>query len=382
MTRIDCLQFNSKVDRPSQYGVLPYFTNKFHEALLEAGISSRLWNVDKDDPKQFFKELQEDPPLCTVSFNYCIKGEKNIPHVNILVDAPYYFFDQMSLGNIIWTCTDRIDQDIYGKLGFNPILFLPHATEKIEGHDEEKKYDVVMLSSNIDYEEVRNNWNDLYSDGLVEVMDTAVAMMLAFPKIPVYKAFVDALDAYQLKGGSIGEISLTEVFHQIDLYIRGIDRVELVRSIKNARVDIFGSAKNGIGWKKYIDQPNVFIHEELSFPDALEVMKKSKVVLNSCPTIRDGAHERVFTALACGALVVSSESLYLREQIAPGAIIFYEGHSKAHIGPLIDEYLTNPGERAPSLEISRMIVLQNHTWEQRVKQLVVELVPILEKMKK
>lgn len=381
MTRIDCLQFTSQVDRPSQYGVLPHFTQKFHEALLAAGINSRLWVVNKDEPKEFFKELQEDPPLCTVSFNYCIKGEKNIPHVNILVDAPYYFFNQMSLGNIIWTCTDRIDEGIYSKLGFDNIFFLPHAAEKIDISKQEKKYDVVMLSSHIDYEEIRKQWNELYSDGLVEVMDNAVAMMLKSPAMPSYQAFVDALDVYQAKGGGIGDISLTHIFHQIDLYIRGIDRVELVRSIKNARVDIFGSSKND-GWKKYIDQPNVFIHDELPFTEALDVIRQSKVVLNSCPTIRDGAHERVFNALASGALVVSSESRYLREEILPGAIIFYEGSGKAHIGPLIDDYLNNPQERTPSLQIAREIVLQNHTWEQRAKQLVIELVPILEKMKK
>ena len=382
MTRIDCLQFSSKVDQPSQYGVLPYFTKKFHEALLELGIDSRLWVVNKDEPKDFFKELQEDPPLCTLSFNYCIKGEKGIPHVNVLVDAPYYFFDQMSLENIIWTCTDRIDAGIYGKLGFDNIFFLPHATEKIDLSSDKKKYDVVMLASNIDYEEIRKQWDEQYSDGLLEVMLNSVAMMQKSPALPSYQAFVDALDAYQLNGGGIGEISLTHIFHQIDLYIRGLDRVELVRSIKNARVDIFGSAKNGIGWKKYINQPNVIIHEDIPFTEALEVMKQSRVVLNSCPTIRDGAHERVFTALAGGALVVSSESRYLREQFPPGSIIYYEGSAKAHIGPLIDDYLSNPRERASSLEIARQIVLQNHTWEQRAKQLVVELVPILEKMKK
>jgi hypothetical protein len=380
MKRIDCLHITSDIDKPSQYGVLPYFTKKLHEALLEVGIESRLWHVNKDTPEKFIKEISADPPLCTISFNYVVTNDFHVPHLTVLVDAPYYFFNWMAIPNMLWSCADRIDTEIYRRLGFNHMFFMPHATDKTEVLEVEKKYDVVMMSTFIDYEANRNQWKERYSQELCHIMNDAVTSILNQPRLASYEAFIEALDRHTDKEGLLNKVSIVDVFHDIDLYVRGVDRVELVRSIKNARIDIFG-ASNGQGWAKCIDQPNVTIHPELPFTEALKVIAQSKVILNSCPTIKDGAHERVFTAMANQALVVSTESRYLREQFPEDTMIFYDGTNRETIGPLIDRHLQNPEIRQASIEMARQITLERHTWKERAKQMIIDLIPILEKIK-
>lgn len=385
MKRIDCLLLVSNGVNPSQYGVLPYFTKKFHEALLSLGINSRFWEVEKHYPGPFIQELLEDPPLCTISFNSMIANDQGllicedtgIPHVNIVVDAIYYFFGQIGCRKGIFTCIDRTDTVIYEQMGFRNIFFLPHATEKIESvvAHEDKKFDVVMLASCIDYEEVHKLWVLYYSAELCQIMNEAVEIIIKYPQTPSYQAFITALDHSKK---IIGNIPLIFILHDIDLYIRGIDRVNLIRSIKNARIDIFGSEIEGGDWKKYLNQSNVVIHGPIPFNETVEVIKQAKIVLNSCPTIKDGAHERVFTALASGALVLSSSSQYLREQFPQDAIIFYDEIPREKVNSLIDDYLENPSKRASAIELSGQIVMEQHTWEQRAKQLIVKLLPILE----
>lgn len=387
MARIDCLNIFSKTFSPSQYGALPYFTTKVHEALLTIGIGSRLWNVDHDNPQPFVHGLLEDPPLCTLSFNNLYANDQGtvirdseIYHLNVVVDHVYYFFGQISNPNALLTCVDRTDTEIYRRLGFANIFFLPHATEKIETvvPFDQKKYDVVMLATCIDYEKNREEWKLRYTPEMIQVLDKVVDLLLEQPKTSSYQALIEMLDRHPIKDLVLDNDGLVSILHDLDLYVRGVDRVRLVRSIKQAKVDVFGAGD----WKKYLDQPNVTLHEEIPFSEAVEVMKQSKIVLNSSPTIKDGAHERVFTGIAAGALVVNSESLYLREEFPEGAIIFYDLKNLDHIDSAIAEYLKDPSKRHRTMEIGRQIVLHMHTWEQRVKQMVVGVVPLLEKLKK
>lgn len=386
MRRIDCLYFTSKVTRLSQYGVLTHFAKKFHEALLALGIESRLWEVNKDYPGSFIKELLEDPPFCTVSFNFIIANDQgmafcediNIPHINILVDSPFYFFNQIPAKNVVWTCVDRTEKEICQLMGFKNLLFLPHGAEKVERSDEEKIFDVVMLSSFIDYGQKHEQWQDKFGVELSEIMDESVNLLLKLPQITTYQAFIEILDRHQ---AALEDFSLSEVLHEIEMQVRGRDRVELIKSIKSSRIDLFGLGGDGKGWKDQINQPNVFFHDAVPFSEAIKIIQKSKVVLNSCPTIKNGAHERVLTGLMNGTLPVSSESKYLREQFPDDAIIYYDTNNFSHVDSMVDEYLKNPEKRSEVLRLSRQIVLNHHTWEERAKQLIIEIVPILEKMK-
>lgn len=374
----------------SQYSVLKHFTYQLQAAFLSLGIKCRL--LDLNDPEHV-KLYLEDSPDCTLSFNYY--GPQNgthfsnisrIPHIFFLVDLPHRFLDLTFSPYSIITCIDRSAVGFVRASGFNQVFFLPHAadTDIIANPESMRNHDVVMLATCIDFEGIRQSWKEKFPPSLCQVMDEAAEIMLSESTIPLYQAFVAALDSNLERRASIDPNMLNgiTVFDQLELYVRGKDRIELVQSITDAKVDIYSSAQPPNVWEKYVgNQPNVTIHPEVSFDQALEIMKDSKIVLNSCPSIKYGAHERIFNGLACGALVLTSQNPYLEEQFEDGmSIAFYQTQNKKNVNSIVNTYLSDPSKRIEIAKKGQQIVSQFHTWRQRAQQLINELTPIIQNL--
>lgn len=84
----------------SQYNVLPHFTTKFYEALRRAGIRTRLFFLNEKNTEIIIKQILEEPPDYTFSFNGTLPNQQGIflcdvlkiPHICYLVDLPQHFF--------------------------------------------------------------------------------------------------------------------------------------------------------------------------------------------------------------------------------------------------------------------------------------------------
>jgi len=378
----------------SHYGVLHHFTKKFYEALSKNGINCRLLEAKRNDPAPFLKALFEDPPDCTLSFNGLLPDDQGrffcdmiqIPHVACLVDSPYSFLPLIRSNYSIVTCIDRVSVEFFQGLGFSRALFLPHGVESSLTSDPNivREYDVVMLSSCIDYEGIRSSWKQKFPAPLQKAMDETIEIAMADPSVPYYQAFVQALDRQVNKQAGIDPqtIDFADVLDEIEMYIRGKDRVELVKAITDAKVDIFGSSDGTTGWKKYLgNKRNVMIHDPVPFEQALEIMKHSKILLNSCPWIKYGGHERLFAGLACGALVITNENAFLKENFEEGkSIVFYQSPRWDKANHRVNEYLENQAKRDQVAQKGREIVMKFHTWDQRASHLIKELPKILKKM--
>lgn len=379
----------------SNYGVLHHFTQKMHEGLLQAGVKSRLLEAKRNDPGAFLKSLFEDPPECTLSFNGLLPDDQgrffcdmiHIPHVACLVDSPNSFLPLTKSPSTIITCVDHASVDFIKGMGFNPVLFLPHGVESSLSADPSSKreYDVVMLSSCIDYEGMRSSWKKKYPAPLRVAMEEAAEKALEDMSKPYYQAFVEAVNKQinHQSGIDPETIDFIEVLDEIEMYIRGKDRVELVKSIKDAKVDIFGSVDDAGGWKKYLgDRRNIVIHDPVPFEQALSIMKHSKIVLNSCPWISFGGHERIFAGLACGALVLTNENAFLKNEFKDSeSIAFYHHGRWDKANHRVNEYLQDESKRESIVKKGREIVMKRHTWNHRAAQLIKELPALLQSIK-
>lgn len=378
----------------SNYGVLHHFTEKMHEAMLRAGVKSRLLEAKRHDPGPFLQALFDDQPQCTLSFNGLLPDNQDrffcdlvgIPHVACLVDSPNSFLSLTRSPLTIITCVDRASVNFFNETGFQNVLFMPHAIDSSLSPDptSKREYNVVMLSSCIDYEGNRSSWKKKYPVSLCKAMEEAAENALNDINRPYYQSFVDALDKQvQLQSGIDPEkIDMVEVLYEIEMYIRGKDRVELVRSIKDAKVDIFGSSDDRAGWKKYVgDKRNVVIHDPVPFKQALAIMKHSKIVLNSCPWISYGGHERIFAGLACEALVITNENPFLKEEFKDGeSIVFYQHGRWDKANHRVNEYLENVAKRNSVAKKGREIVMNRHTWDHRASLLLKEIPGMLNRI--
>jgi spore maturation protein CgeB len=378
----------------SNYGVLHHFTEKMHEAMLRAGVTSRLLEAKRNDPGPFLQALFDDKPDCTLSFNGLLPDNQDrffcdmvdIPHVACLVDSPNSFLALSKSPLTIITCVDRSSVDFFKGTGNQNVVFMPHGVDRSLSPDlsSNREYDVVMLSSCIDYEGIRSSWKNKYSVPLCKAMEEAAENALLDISKPYYQTFVDSLDKQvQLQSGIDPQtIDILEILFDIEMYIRGKDRVELVRSIKEAKVDVFGSADETAGWKKYVgDKRNVVVHDPVPFKQALAIMKHSKIVLNSCPWISYGGHERIFAGLASGALVLTNENDFLKEEFKDGeSIAFYQHGRWDKANHRVNEYLEDVSKRNLVAKKGREIVMNRHTWDHRAAQLLRELPALLKKI--
>jgi len=377
----------------SEFGVIKHFTRQLHAAFQRAGIESRLLVAEKNNPKPFLDQLKKTPPDCTLSFNGLLPDDKghflcdmlNIPHVCCLVDSPIYYvpLTQSSL-NII-TCPDRFFCTFFQNLEFNNVFFLPQAVEKDVAptiNEISQQYDVTFLGTCFDYEAQKEEWKKRYPDYLSGAIELAAEIAMANLDMPITDALVKAMnERVWFPGINVEVFNFIQVLDDLEYYMRGIDRIKLIQSIKDAQIHIFCSAESKKTWLKLLgkSQKNITFHSSVPFEDALEVMKNSKILLNSTPTLKNGAHERVFSGLACGALVLTNESVYLREAgFKEGEnILYYKCGAYEDINAKVNLYLANQALRENAVILGRDKVLREHTWDNRADQLLKELEPLL-----
>lgn len=369
--------------RTSQYHVLHHFTTKLHEAFLRAGFLSEIRR------EKNFLDIEKDSPDMTVGFNGAprdkntgtlLYDEIHIPHLSLLVDPPFRFFYLTKSSYSMIGCDDRAGCQLLNLVDFKKNFFLPHAVEPELTFDpkEERPFDVVMLATFIDHEERRKNWKTKFPPSIRKVMDDAIEMTFSDPALSFIAALDKAFVEDQLLHPQVPfeGVSLIEVFEEIEIYIKGRDRAELIKSVPDSTVHIFGSQIDQLDWKRYLgtNHPNIEVHGAVNYPQALEIMKKSKVLLNPSIKNKAGAHERIFAGLACGAVVITNESAYLRETFEDGqGLNFYTSANRNSLNDQVQDFLSNEKKRIREAELGREITMKHHTWDNRVETIMLHV---------
>lgn len=378
----------------SQYGVLRHFTIKMHEALQRSGVHSRILEAQKDNPKPFLTELFKEVPDCTLSFNGLLPDSEGrffcdlvkIPHVACTVDSPNGFFTLANSPYTIITCVDKNACDFFKGINASNVLFMPHGVERnlsAKGQQDKRQYDVLMLSSAIDFEELRTRWQKHFSGPLSKVIEEAAELALSDQTTSYVQAFVVTLDKFVSSGAAIDptKIEFIEILDELETYIRGKDRVELIKGIRDAKVHLFGSTP--ALWKKLLkNQSNVVFHEGVPFDQAIELMHQSKIVLNSCAWIKQGIHERTLAAMSSGAVALTAENDYVKQFFKDGVnISYYRYRQWDNVNETINKLLSNESKRQEMAAAGKEQVVHNHTWDNRAGVLLKELAPIINHFK-
>lgn len=353
----------------SQYDVLSHFALKLYEAFIRQGAHCRLLSGDE----RIFATI-ESPPDFTIGFNGALKMEDgtffcdyiNVPHVSCLLDPPYRFLDLINSPNISITCDDQECCALLKSRGFNRVAFLPHAVEPELALEPEMEriYDITFLGTCIDPAKIKNEWKKKFSPKIMRLMEEAARVGLGDNITSFMTALLQDLDPAENQ----------QVFEAVEIYVKGVDRLRLLRSFSEKQVHVFGAGMEGIEWKKVLGKEvNLFVHPPVTYKQAIEVMKQSKVVLNSSIKNKQGAHERVFTAAACGAVVVTNNNPWISQQFIDGKeIILYSSQDLAKCCLSVEDLLKDDSKRREIAEAGKKRVMAGHTWDHRVKQLFYE----------
>lgn len=378
----------------TQYGVLTAFSNELAQALNRQGVRCRILTAQPNDPQLFLKQIAEEAPDATLSFNGLLPDANGqflcditqIPHVNILVDSPKGYLKLIGSPLNIITCIDPAFCKVFADFGFTNTFFLPHGVDKdlAPAKDENRIYDVVLLASCIDHHKIHKEWRKKYTPSLCHILEEAVEEALS-GEAPSYLHAFSATVNRQIRGPNPIEphtLPYEELLNDLECYLIGLDRIELLKSIQDFPVHVFGANNDYLGdWKKALgNHSSVTIHPAIPYYEALEIMKKSRIVLNSSPTVC--SHERIFAGLACGAAVLTNDNAFVRENFSDGAdILLYKTGEWDKVNDILHQYLDNENKREKLAAKGRDRVLQAHTWDHRAKTLIEELKPILESIR-
>ena len=355
----------------SQYDVMFYFIKALHGALIKHGVDAHLYRSTQDALESF----KSDAIDLYMGFNGVpFVDLKTFPHIvnkpffSLLVDPFYRFIDLSDIPLITFGCDDFLSVTYLNQIKANKAVFVPHAADDgLKPSDfPEKKYDVSFMGTFIDYEKRSNEWSEKYPKKVVDIMFQVVeeAFVSDYSFIEIALTKLSSLESENY--------NILNALKDIELYIKGKERLDLIKSIKTLQVDIFGGSTDENSWKNYFQsQKNVVVHDPVSYIDSLELEKNSKIVLNSSLKNKYGAHERVFSSLSLGALAFTSQNSFLDQYFTDDLSIGYFNHqSLSSLEDQISIYLKNEDKRRFVAENGRDIVLQHHTWGHRAQTII------------
>lgn len=361
-----------------------YFTEKFAQALNKKNIETMILDTRENSlSAETIRQVVLFDPDLSASFNTLLPNADGrflwdilqIPHWSILLDPAIYSLNLTQSPFSLLSTVDRDDEVFLRQSGFKRSFFFPHAVESEligSGHST-KDLDVVFLGSCYDYESLRVSWRQQNPEPINNVLDNAIDLVFGDNSTSLAAALAKAWNDAQLPPDGVDFSSL---FYYLDNYTRGKDRVELIRSIKDVPVHVYGAlsednAVGMLGWAPYLAScSNVTVHPPVAFSEGLEILKRTKIALNSMPFFKNGSHERVLTALACGALPVTTDTRFFREYFDDGKnIIFYQPKDRHLVNERVCRYVHNDSECQKLVEKGKAVIAKNFTWDNRVEDL-------------
>lgn len=374
----------------NQYESKLYFCKRLAEALQRLGVETLLLELDRGKwLTDTYREIRLFDPDFTMSFNsyFSINGVypwdvMQLPHLSVLLDPAFYSANFVKSNYSILSSVDLEDCSWFQNNRFKRIFFWPHAVERVDKPPlEERPFDVVFLGTFTDFEGIKILCQKELPPGHARVVFDAAERVLSDNKTSLTKALADAWrDSKQDPEGA----DFPRIFYFLDQYTRGKDRFELVQGIKNAHVHIFGEPSwnnpfESVSWTTYLgSRKNITIHPPVSYAESLEVMKKSKICLNSNPFFKYGSHERIFNALAFGCLPITMDNLFVRKAFEIGKELdIYLPGKWEEVNEKVQNYLSNEWLRSEIAEAGRVKVYKHHTWDNRAQELLDAMPPIL-----
>ncbi len=332
----------------NKYGTVIHFSKALAAAFERLGVETRLFWVGDGHFFHAFYEIMNDPPDLTCSFsaisleNQPLGSLWQIPHLFLMLDPPIYFLPQLTAKKGWFSCVDQKDCEFVSSLGFSNVNFIPHGVDSAlkTSVGQDREFESVFFGSCIDYEAVAEGWAKKEKELLFRASEKVLAKEGLSISESLSQLDVTAADFFRLH-------------NELDRYIRGKDRIELIRSMEGLPVHIWGDGP----WEKYV--PNQIIHPPIGFEETIQVMQKSKLVLNSSPRFQAGAHERIFYALMCGANVCTGANAYINS-ILPEIFTYTYGEWER---PTFKEW-------ALRAESAQKRVLESHTWDVRAEKLL------------
>lgn len=313
--------------------------------------------------------------------------------INILVDHPLYYYRQFDMlpENYTQICIDG-DHENYMKKIYPHIRLLPamplagsspwNATilEKTDVKDrqqnvpwvpkrmEDRCYDIVFAGNFKPPQEfepliTRNGQEyEQFYRGILEEL-------FAYPDRDINTVFERHIRENM---GELSSDELAQAFHYLmflDMYVRFQFRGEAVRRLTESGITVHVF---GLGWERLkTKRPDCLIcHGSQETAACLEAFAEAKISLNVMPWFKQGAHDRIYSSMLCGAVSLTDSSKYLDRKFQNGKqLVFYRLEELENLPKLAKELLEQEEIMQEIADCGYQYAKENLTWRQFVEEL-------------
>lgn len=312
--------------------------------------------------------------------------EENLPVLNILVDHPLYYHSCLrEAGERMRVfCVDR--EHVGYVRRFYPgvkVEFLPlagnellvsqkdgeHGTYRADVPEPvpygQRTFDLVFTANYVSMEMLEEKVKALDEDYRI-FYRRITEELIADPA-----QSVDAVMERHIRDelGAVPEEQLCAAMSGmiwIDLFIRSYFREKVVQTLADAgiMVRVFGADWEKIHCKK---PQNVRTSGgKVDSAACVQAMRDARIALNVMPWFKDGAHDRIFTAMLQGTAALTDDSRYLREECKDGEnICFYSLRALEQLPDQVARLLDDPVRTAELAERGYRMAEKRHTWKNR-----------------
>lgn len=154
----------------------------------------------------------------------------------------------------------------------------------------------------------------------------------------------------------------------VDLWIRTYFREKTVRILAEGgiRVHLFGKDWEQVSCRH--PENLVSVGRMVDSAECVRAMAQAKLALNTMPWFKDGAHDRIFTAMLQGAAALTDDSAYLREQFRQmETIAYYDLQKLEELPQQVSALLDDPQRLFETACRGRAAAQRAHTWKSRAE---------------
>ncbi len=296
----------------------------------------------------------------------------DIPCYNIIVDHPMHYFQTLDQApeNGIVACADKYHMEYIRR--FYPTvrraIFLPTAGECLHPFEElkpfrERSIDVLFIGAN---KQDDSYPYDDFSKALAEDI-------ICHP----HKTFDRALEELLIsRGYDLADDLLKKYIQQyrfVDTNIIALFRLEILRTLVDAgiHVTVYGDK---FETTDLYHHPNFIYKGRCTTEEGIRFMEDSKIVLNQLAWFKAGSSERIFEAMLQGAVALTEDSVYLRENFVDSVdIMFYSLTNLKALPDLVRSILSDSVLAETVRRNAYKKAQQQHMWIHRASAVLDDL---------
>ncbi|QHQ60704.1 glycosyltransferase [Anaerocolumna sedimenticola] len=373
----------------SQYNVLRYAADAIASGFKDLGCQVKVIGFHAaDDFDVALREIMGEYDLIfsfqALFFDYKLEDNtflyNNIstPVFGYIVDHPSYHHERLSAelnSNVYLGCIDNKHVSYIRRYypGIKNVFYIPHAGFESKERIPFEKKDIDLFfpgtyTPSLSYVEAINQLPDIFCKTaykIIEYMQNDLTVTLE-----------GALEVYFNSIGfncSIDEFrELMVMLLPVDGYIRSFYRDLCIHTLLENGIHVTVA---GNGWREFItsysENLNVISDKGIDIENVIELIGRSKIVLNVIPTYKEGLHERLITGMHCNAVSLTHSSTSIEKFFKNKEnIVIFDLNNTDQLPYIVNDLLTDVNKSKEIAIKGCSIAAGNHKWSDRARDIL------------